>query len=91
MAGRRHLLPRPRTLGALSDPQGEIPFLERLVFDNFSYNQPGASGVATDFKMGAGKKEKARKEKQGKVGDGMNNVKTKGENFYRCASYGILT
>lgn len=35
--------------------------------------------------MGTGKKEKTRKEKQGKVGDGMANVKTKGENFYRTA------
>ncbi len=35
--------------------------------------------------MGTGKKEATRKEKQGKVGDGMNNVKTKGENFYRSA------
>lgn len=35
--------------------------------------------------MGSGKKEATRKEKQGKVGDGMNNVKTKGENFYRSA------
>ncbi|KAL9128855.1 MAG: hypothetical protein Q9217_002544 [Psora testacea] len=35
--------------------------------------------------MGTGKKESNRKEKQGKVGDGMNNVKTKGENFYRTA------
>ncbi|KAL8867397.1 MAG: hypothetical protein Q9174_005691 [Haloplaca sp. 1 TL-2023] len=35
--------------------------------------------------MGTGKKEASRKEKQGKVGDGMNNVKTKGENFYRTA------
>ena len=33
--------------------------------------------------MGTAKKEAARKERQGKVGDGMNNVKTKGENFYR--------
>jgi hypothetical protein len=33
--------------------------------------------------MGVAKKEKSRKEKQGKVGDGMSNVKTKGENFYR--------
>lgn len=33
--------------------------------------------------MGTGKKEAARKERQGKVGDGMSNVKTKGENFYR--------
>ena len=33
--------------------------------------------------MGTGKKEGARKERQGKVGDGMANVKTKGENFYR--------
>jgi len=35
--------------------------------------------------MGTGKKEAARKERQGKVGDGMANVKTKGENFYRSA------
>lgn len=35
--------------------------------------------------MGTGKKEATRKEKQGKVSDGMNNVKTKGENFYRSA------
>lgn len=33
--------------------------------------------------MGTAKKEKSRKERQGKVGDGMANVKTKGENFYR--------
>lgn len=33
--------------------------------------------------MGTGKKEANRKIKQGKVGDGMANVKTKGENFYR--------
>ena len=35
--------------------------------------------------MGTGKKEVARKEKQGRAGDGMKNVKTKGENFYRSA------
>jgi predicted NAD/FAD-dependent oxidoreductase len=33
--------------------------------------------------MGTGKKEAARKERQGKGDDGMANVKTKGENFYR--------
>ena len=33
--------------------------------------------------MGTGKKEKSRKAKDGKVGDGMGNVKVKGENFYR--------
>ncbi|KAI1616633.1 nucleolar GTP-binding protein [Exophiala viscosa] len=33
--------------------------------------------------MGTGKKEANRKIRQGKVGDGMGNVKTKGENFYR--------
>lgn len=37
--------------------------------------------------MGTQKKEKNRKERQGKTGDGMGNVKVKGENFYR---YGIL-
>ncbi|KAI1968281.1 GTPase required for pre-60S ribosomal subunit nuclear export and maturation [Ophidiomyces ophidiicola] len=35
--------------------------------------------------MGTGKKEAARKERQGKTGDGMANVKVKGENFYRDA------
>ncbi|KAJ5287769.1 nucleolar GTPase [Penicillium angulare] len=35
--------------------------------------------------MGTGKKEAARKERLGKGGDGMDNVKTKGENFYRDA------
>ncbi|BDD64023.1 GTPase required for pre-60S ribosomal subunit nuclear export and maturation [Monascus purpureus] len=35
--------------------------------------------------MGTRKKEAARKERQGKVGDGMGNVKVKGENFYRDA------
>lgn len=33
--------------------------------------------------MGTGKKEATRKVRQGKVGDGMANVKVKGENFYR--------
>jgi nuclear GTP-binding protein len=35
--------------------------------------------------MGTGKKEAARRERQGKTGDGMGNVKVKGENFYRNA------
>ena len=35
--------------------------------------------------MGSGKKEAARKERQGKTGDRVDNVKTKGENFYRSA------
>ena len=33
--------------------------------------------------MGTGKKEATRRERQGKVGDGMGNVRVKGENFYR--------
>jgi nuclear GTP-binding protein len=37
--------------------------------------------------MGTQKKEANRKERQGKTGDGMGNVKVKGENFYR---YDIL-
>ncbi|RMZ79210.1 hypothetical protein DV738_g3520, partial [Chaetothyriales sp. CBS 135597] len=36
--------------------------------------------------MGTGKKEAARRERQGKTGDGMANVKVKGENFYRSAA-----
>ena len=41
------------------------------------------TSVCTTFKMGVAKKEKSRKERQGKTGDSMSNVKTKGENFYR--------
>lgn len=33
--------------------------------------------------MGTGKKEASRLTRQGKTGDGMANVRTKGENFYR--------
>jgi len=33
--------------------------------------------------MGTHKKEAARKEREGKTGGGMNNVRVKGENFYR--------
>ncbi|KAH7133410.1 NUC091 domain-containing protein [Dactylonectria estremocensis] len=35
--------------------------------------------------MGTGKKEASRRTRQGKTGDGLNNVRTKGENFYRDA------
>ena len=35
--------------------------------------------------MGTGKKEASRRERQGKTDDGMKNVRTKGENFYRSA------
>ncbi|OJI98104.1 hypothetical protein ASPVEDRAFT_37537 [Aspergillus versicolor CBS 583.65] len=35
--------------------------------------------------MGSGKKEATRRTRQGKVGDGMANVRVKGENFYRDA------
>ncbi|KAJ1324434.1 nuclear GTP-binding protein [Microdochium nivale] len=35
--------------------------------------------------MGTGKKEKSRLVRQGKTGDGMQNIKIKGENFYRDA------
>lgn len=37
--------------------------------------------------MGTGKKESTRRERQGKTSDGMGNVKTKGENFYRYFSF----
>ena len=37
--------------------------------------------------MGNAKKESVRKERQGKTGDGMGNVKVKGENFYRYVPY----
>jgi len=39
--------------------------------------------------MGTGKKEATRKERQGKGGDGLGNVKVKGENFYRYVYHHI--
>ena len=41
--------------------------------------------LRTSAAMGTGKKESTRRKKQGKEGDGMQNIKTKGENFYRSA------
>lgn len=35
------------------------------------------------FTMGTGKKEATRRTRQGKTGDGLGNVRVKGENFYR--------
>ena len=37
--------------------------------------------------MGTGKKEATRRVRQGKTGDGLGNVRTKGENFYRYVNY----
>lgn len=48
----------------------------------FSFNFT-TGRVRGQNKMGTGKKEANRKVRQGKTGDGMGNVKTKGENFYR--------
>ena len=36
--------------------------------------------------MGTGKKERNRIVRQGKTGTGMDNIKVKGENFYRYVS-----
>jgi hypothetical protein len=55
-------------------------------FSIFSHPQPSNSSPQLPHTMGTGKKEANRKIRQGKVGDGMANVKTKGENFYRFVS-----
>lgn len=41
------------------------------------------TAIREPFRMGSGKKEANRRERQGKTSDGMSNVKVKGENFYR--------
>lgn len=41
------------------------------------------STPGTVSKMGTGKKEANRRERQGKTSDAMSNIKVKGENFYR--------
>ena len=58
-----------------------LTFLSRIFFI-VSHNQPPLP-TQQPYTMGTGKKEANRKIRQGKVGDGMANVKTKGENFYR--------
>jgi nuclear GTP-binding protein len=52
-------------------------------FHIFDFFIPQTALCAAIIKMGTGKKEASRKVRQGKVGDGMANVKVKGENFYR--------
>ena len=47
------------------------------------YKQQPQLSAQQQSEMGTGKKEAQRKIRQGKVGDGMGNVKVKGENFYR--------
>lgn len=45
------------------------------------------SWTSERFAMGTGKKEATRRSRQGKTGDGLGNVRVKGENFYRCVFY----
>lgn len=64
--------------------------VRKPIFANFFVARPPpavftTTGHAHTATMGSGKKEAARKERQGKTGDGMGNVKVKGENFYRYA------
>lgn len=54
-----------------------LPALDRTLVRRVTLEQNGV--------MGSGKKEAARRERQGKTSDGMGNVRTKGENFYRSA------
>jgi hypothetical protein len=51
-------------------------------FDQIAFSSFRLAGyqIAT---MGTGKKEATRRVRQGKTGDGLGNVRTKGENFYR--------
>jgi hypothetical protein len=60
-------------------------FFEILNFDVSNLRSPASTTAlcAEITSMGTGKKEASRKVRQGKVGDGMANVKVKGENFYR--------
>lgn len=57
-----------------------------LVYHNItdlSVRSPRRRSLCSLAIMGTGKKEANRRERQGKTGDGMANVKVKGENFYR--------
>ena len=64
----------------------EFPRRRSSNFDDFPNYIPHTAPVTSKLaKMGTGKKEAARRERQGKTDSGMSNVKTKGENFYRSA------
>jgi hypothetical protein len=67
-------------------------FFEILNLHTSNLRSPAntAALCAEISKMGTGKKEASRKVRQGKVGDGMANVKVKGENFYRYVSGLVL-
>lgn len=58
-------------------------FLDVLLPTSFFFKPNPTFHVQQQLNMGAGKKEAQRKVREGKVGDGMGNVKVKGENFYR--------
>jgi hypothetical protein len=65
-----------------------LGFLNLYILNLHFPAKPTAHCAETSV-MGTGKKEASRKVRQGKVGDGMANVKVKGENFYRYV-YGIF-
>lgn len=60
-----------------------LPYLPYLCRPLPPAHLQSISGSLQNFTMGTGKKEKSRLVRQGKTGDGMQNVKVKGENFYR--------
>lgn len=60
-----------------------LSFLPEYLFPLSTPNNPMGI-ISLVFIMGTGKKEATRKVRQGKTGDGLGNVKVKGENFYRC-------
>jgi hypothetical protein len=65
-----------------------LNFLARH-FPHFNTTTKTRDNSENTFKMGQQKKEANRKERQGKTGDGMGNVKVKGENFYRYMTFRI--
>lgn len=66
-------------------------FLKFISVGSLPFYTTSTPRIAYYFAMGTGKKEANRKIRQGKVGDGMANVKVKGENFYRYVrSYLLL-
>jgi hypothetical protein len=80
----------PSKISELSNPQ---PHQEQSHFRLFlqqisPFCTPHiTSGSLEEDTMGTGKKERNRLVRQGKTGDGMQNVKVKGENFYRLVDH----
>lgn len=79
----RYILPDREILGIFEAKSSQALVYTYAATQLSQAHQSSIWLPSTSVRMGTGKKEANRKLRQGKTGDGMQNVKVKGENFYR--------